>query len=1031
MNKKQQNDNSSDEESTDFAEHLESPLGTLVCDPFSTRGEGEETDEGSDQGDRSSTDTSQTSDQPDVVSEASWSSFENQQGLVSSKKLTQNLLKPIFQENDIKTKLSCLKELQDWFQEVQKIRQRLAEVTQGLDSSVNNYIQKFLRMEKFYSSYEPAASELVMKELEESKKRHKPSNDNSAAAKANQTSSFSIVRPPKVAGFDIDNNTSLSSTGQSPPLTTTSTMRRYKTASEEELTKCIEKLTKKLDSMSESIKNASPRLGVTFDQRDVAPSQNAVTTSPEPRHSTPKDKPKKSKPKDASNEDLKRILQSLKKERQELEDELERQVKSPFFNPSDSGIVRRDQRIVEIIEEIDRIGTLTQTFPLLTTRRPSSMETVSELIAERIRELEQEDQCLEQELALRPELLKSDPDNHCLRRRFSRRKEIREELQRLQKNLESIRSCSKVAVPTVPKSISGQTKKAETTTQRLIKNDVSTHKVIRKKRGPTPTAKSETERQQFEQLSRFAEMVVKLEQKIKNLEEERDRMKIALENVVKSSPIEEIISDNFQRKSKTLKRLNKDVKTSISELKEIRGRFERSQRRQTDLVTQAKSSKVTTQSDSGRKSFRIVKDVETGEEARIENDTFHQGTRKNVGKGHDPPSDPSDSDGSSSDDDSPRKGRQGGDRGGRNGKSPDKTRSQKSSDSTRLQTTNHTRTVTGKKPFIKNFGGDDKSEALWIRLFLNATNTMGWNDEDRANNLPTYLTGPAEEWYKNHFGFGRRCSAEELLKPQVISWDTIIRAFHARFLGKGAAAKYIDAYNNFGPEKDENWYSMCQRYRSIAEMAYPQLSEEDKIMNLASKFGSKDRSIGLKIIECKSLSELEELCKSLDIIMAAKPNEETQSDTRKATSRGDNKSSRTWNDNRRSDSGQFKRILKRTGTTPAPKTTTNTNNDGSKSGEEEKKRSPYNVRCLNCWQIGHYYRDCERFTGKPKNPVTIENNYKKMYDKLNNRDPKSASIVETYLPYDDFHEAQRIAYQLDDDYIDITEDEDSKGSHAH
>ena len=53
-----------------------------------------------------------------------------------------------------------------------------------------------------------------------------------------------------------------------------------------------------------------------------------------------------------------------------------------------------------------------------------------------------------------------------------------------------------------------------------------------------------------------------------------------------------------------------------------------------------------------------------------------------------------------------------------------------------------------------------------------------------------------------------------------------------------------------------------------------------------------------------------------------------------------------------------------------------------------------------------------------------------MYDKLNNRDPKSASIVETYLPYDDFHEAQRIAYQLDDDYIDITEDEDSKGSHA-
>ena len=53
-----------------------------------------------------------------------------------------------------------------------------------------------------------------------------------------------------------------------------------------------------------------------------------------------------------------------------------------------------------------------------------------------------------------------------------------------------------------------------------------------------------------------------------------------------------------------------------------------------------------------------------------------------------------------------------------------------------------------------------------------------------------------------------------------------------------------------------------------------------------------------------------------------------------------------------------------------------------------------------------------------------------MYDKLNHRDLKCANTMDTFLPYDDYHEAQRIAYQLSDNYLDKTNNHDFKESCA-
>ena len=64
---------------------------------------------------------------------------------------------------------------------------------------------------------------------------------------------------------------------------------------------------------------------------------------------------------------------------------------------------------------------------------------------------------------------------------------------------------------------------------------------------------------------------------------------------------------------------------------------------------------------------------------------------------------------------------------------------------------------------------------------------------------------------------------------------------------------------------------MCQRYRTIAEMAYSQLSDEDKIQNLATKFGTKYANIAMQMMSCQTLEQLEKVCKTLDLVKASQP----------------------------------------------------------------------------------------------------------------------------------------------------------------
>ena len=253
---------------------------------------------------------------------------------------------------------------------------------------------------------------------------------------------------------------------------------------------------------------------------------------------------------------------------------------------------------------------------------------------------------------------------------------------------------------------------------------------------------------------------------------------------------------------------------------------------------------------------------------------------------------------------------------------------------------------------------------------------MQWTDEDRASNFKQYLEGTAAQWYKNHFGFNKKKTAQELLNPTPIGWETIVNAFVDRFLGREASAQFISEYNNFAPKESEGWLTMCQRYRTVADMAYSQLEDIDKVQNLATRFGSRNSHTAMKMLECQTLSELEKVCRSFDLLNVVKPfdmlrpnNVRVPPKTAPQRIFQDNRQVNQWSSRKMPDSQRQK--------TREAVIKSDTVKDNRRSGEEVEQRSSFNVRCLNCWGIGHYMRDCEAVTGNKKNPDAIAQNYKK------------------------------------------------------
>ena len=309
-----------------------------------------------------------------------------------------------------------------------------------------------------------------------------------------------------------------------------------------------------------------------------------------------------------------------------------------------------------------------------------------------------------------------------------------------------------------------------------------------------------------------------------------------------------------------------------------------------------------------------------------------------------------------------------------------------------------TKPVHGKRPDIKTFDGGDASRAtFWLRSFINATDTMNWTKIDKAKNFSTYLTGSAQSWFINEFGLNRKQSLQELINPKPIKWKKILKAFYRHYLSDASCARFIDEFNNFAPNTDEKWVEMCQRYWSIAELAYPEMGQKSKVTNLSRKFGPMDANIAVEINRCKTLREVQKICQEYDELSVTEPSAHFSNGNGilHQNQNCDGRLSNTGNDN---DDNQYINDSESHLDMPAP----NTNKKNyHQDGKAYKKKSPFNIRCFNCWSIGHRYWECPN----TKDPIKIRENYDAM---IKNKDKETVNQINNKAGFPTEEELDRI-----------------------
>ena len=404
----------------------------------------------------------------------------------------------------------------------------------------------------------------------------------------------------------------------------------------------------------------------------------------------------------------------------------------------------------------------------------------------------------------------------------------------------------------------------------------------------------------------------------------------------------------------------------------------------------------------GSKSVKSRDDKKVSSPKRSSKRETHR-TKKSKEKG-------SGSDDSSNSDD-------GSDRGTDDGDPSDDNDSDSESDSdSKSSRRKTTKPVHGKRPDIKTFDGGDASRAtFWLRSFINATDTMNWTKIDKAKNFSTYLTGSAQSWFINEFGLNRKQSLQELINPKPIKWKKILKAFYRHYLSDASCARFIDEFNNFTPNTDEKWVEMCQRYWSIAELAYPEMGQKSKVTNLSRKFGPIDANIAVEINRCKTLREVQKICQEYDELSVTKPSAHFSNGNGilHQNQNCDGRLSNTGNDN---DDNQYINDSEPHLDMPAP----NTNKKNYyQDGKAYRKRSPFNIRCFNCWSIGHRYWECPN----TKDPVKIRENYDAM---IKNKDRETVNQIDNKAGFPTEEELDRIQALAFDSEDEVSSKKSSK-----
>ena len=334
-------------------------------------------------------------DQLETISNCSWSSTSTNRDILSSDKIIEQMIRPMFDNGNYDECVQLLMNFQKWFTDTQEQHNKSIINAINTKRDHSKFGERLKRIEKLYNHFNPLAQSRLTameerrmgltddfgddfelpftkepeKDLNTERVPKETSFPSNQAAEINKFSSFNIIKPPKPGGFDISNDTFSSPRSKHSNVVETvgTTIRRTPTQSEEDLMNLSNRITDRIGSLHSQNENLN--LGTTFNtdeqpakgfKRTFTNSAYKLTTQ-----STPKNKPNivdrtnslKSIDK-KNNRDYNGDIKKLKQEREKLIEELEQLIRSPYFDPNEMSIKKREERLVEISGYIDDIHEL-------------------------------------------------------------------------------------------------------------------------------------------------------------------------------------------------------------------------------------------------------------------------------------------------------------------------------------------------------------------------------------------------------------------------------------------------------------------------------------------------------------------------------------------------------------------------------------------------------------------------------------------------------------------------------------------------
>lgn len=168
----------------------------------------------------------------------------------------------------------------------------------------------------------------------------------------------------------------------------------------------------------------------------------------------------------------------------------------------------------------------------------------------------------------------------------------------------------------------------------------------------------------------------------------------------------------------------------------------------------------------------------------------------------------------------------------------------------------------------ENFNGVRPKPRKWIQNYNEAITANGWSDHIAIKYLPTFLSGPAKDWYITE------------VKPYVditTKWYSVYKYFVANYLGDRDYEELMLAIENTKQRAGESISNFMPRIRRLILLLNPYISETEQLRQLKSKILPHYRKL-VAFSDPKTLSEFRTSCLKIEAGEAPNRSKEDEKD---------------------------------------------------------------------------------------------------------------------------------------------------------